>query len=231
MGAVVTGASSGVGRAIAARLAADGAAVCLVGRDEQRLREAAAEAEGSLTCRADLTEDRGVEAVAETAQRELPGVDVLVHAAAIIETGPLESASLADFDAQYQANVRAPYALTQALLDRLREREGQIVFINSTAGARAAGGSGQYAASKHGLRAIADSLREEVNADRLRVLTVLLGRTATPMQAALHDAEGRPYRPDLLIQPADVAAMVAAVLALPRTTEVTEIRLRPLAKT
>lgn len=79
----------------------------------------------------------------------------------------------------------------------------------------AGGGSGQYAAAKHGLRAVADSLRAEVNSDGVRVLSVLLGRTATPMQAALAAQEGRAHRPELLVQPEDVASVVGCALVLP----------------
>jgi NADP-dependent 3-hydroxy acid dehydrogenase YdfG len=230
--AVVTGASSGVGRAMALALAERGAKVCLVGRHPERLDSAAAEAKGrggaSVTYRADLTRDEDVQGLVGLVRGELRHVDVLVHAAAVIEVHPLASASLDDFDHQYRTNARAPYALTKALLPTLRARKGQVVFINSAAGLRAGGGAGQYAATKHALRAIADSLRAEVNEDGVRVLSLYLGRTATPMQAALHEVEGRPYRPERLIQPDDVAAVVMCALSLPPSAEVTDIRMRPL---
>jgi NADP-dependent 3-hydroxy acid dehydrogenase YdfG len=89
---------------------------------------------------------------------------------------------------------------------------------------------GQYAATKHALRAVADSLRAEVNPAGVRVLSVFLGRTATPMQATVHQMEGRAYRPELLIQPQDVATLVLNTLSLPRTAEVTDIHLRPMIK-
>ncbi len=89
---------------------------------------------------------------------------------------------------------------------------------------------GQYAATKHALRAMTDSLRDEVNPDGVRVLSVFLGRTASPMQAAIHQVEGRAYDPDRLVQPQDVAAMVISALSLPRTAEVTDISIRPMQK-
>jgi NADP-dependent 3-hydroxy acid dehydrogenase YdfG len=113
----------------------------------------------------------------------------------------------------------------------LRSRQGQIVFINSSvAVVNARAKLGQYAASKHALKAIADSLREEVNADGLRVISVYPGRTATPMQAAVHEMEGRAYHPEHLMQPDDVAAMVINALSLPPSAEVTDIMIRPLTK-
>ena len=80
------------------------------------------------------------------------------------------------------------------------------------------------------MKALAEGLREEVNPSGVRVLSLFLGRTATPMQAWTYEQEGREYRPELLMQPADVASVVLNALLLPRTAEVTEIRMRPLVK-
>ncbi len=79
-------------------------------------------------------------------------------------------------------NVRAPYILTQALLPMLKARRGQVVFINSSSGIIAKPRSAQYDSTKHALEAIADSLRGEVNAHGVRVLSVYLERTVTKMQ-------------------------------------------------
>jgi NADP-dependent 3-hydroxy acid dehydrogenase YdfG len=232
--AVVTGASSGVGRAIASALAAKGAVLCLVGRHEKTLEAAAesmrATASDVLCCRADLTLDRDIQGLTAQLQRLFGHVDVLIHSAGVIALGPLEAVPVGDLDWQYGINVRAPYVLTQALLPLLRPRQGQIVFLNSSVGLHARANVGQYAATKHALKAIADSLRDEVNAEGLRVLSVFLGRTATPMQQTVHAMEGRGYHPELLIQPEDVAAVVMNALDLPRSAEVTEISIRPLKK-
>jgi NADP-dependent 3-hydroxy acid dehydrogenase YdfG len=115
------------------------------------------------------------------------------------------------------------------MLPLLKRSTGQVVFVNSTAGLVARARVGQYAATKHALKALADALREEVNADGVRVLSVFLGRTASSMQQYVHEAEGRRYAPDRLVQPDDVAAMIVHALCLPRTAEVTEMRIRPLA--
>ena len=104
------------------------------------------------------------------------------------------------------------------------------MFVNSTVGLEARAGVGQYASTQHALRAIADALRAEVNSDGVRVLSVYLGRTATARQARIFRLEGRHYAPELLMQPDDVAEIVLAALRLPRTAEVTEIRMRPLVK-
>lgn len=233
--AVVTGASSGVGRAIALGLAAEGATVCLVARTAQRLEavaEAARAGGGEAQCYpADLAQDEHMRELCDCLLRDFGHIDILVHCAGAISLGPIERASAEEFDRQYRINVRAAAMLTQRLLPAMRPRYGQIVFINSSAGESAKAQVGQYAATKHALRAIADSLRDEVNATGRRVLSVFLGRTATPMQAAIHEMEGKPYRPDRLAQPEDIATMVIGALRLPWTAEVTDIRIRPFQKT
>jgi len=232
--AVITGASSGIGKAIALGLAAKGMKTCLLGRKLETLEEVAVVARKTtpqvLCYRVDLTVDQDIRELADCIMRDLVYIDLLVHSAGVISLGRLESAPVEDFDWQYQTNVRAPYALTQALLPMLRSRRGQIVFINSSAGLSAGANVGQYAATKHALKAIADSFRQEVNAEGLRVLSVYPGRTASPMQAAVFKMEGREYHPELLMQPEDVAAMVIKALSLPRSIEVTEINVRPLVK-
>jgi NAD(P)-dependent dehydrogenase (short-subunit alcohol dehydrogenase family) len=144
--------------------------------------------------------------------------------------GRFAHAALECLDAQYRSNFRGPYALLQLLLPLLRKQQGQIVFINSSAALRSSPAAHQYSAMQHALSALADSLRDEVNADGIRVLSVYPGRTATPRTAALFAREGRPYRPNLLTQPEDVAAIVTCALAMPRSSEVTDIRMRPMVK-
>jgi NADP-dependent 3-hydroxy acid dehydrogenase YdfG len=231
--AVVTGAGSGIGRAIAVRLAEVCTQVCLLGRDRDRLAGTADAVASSkaeaLVYPLDLTADDDIERFARWVGAKLAGVDVLVHGAGVIRHGTVARAPVRDLDLHYGLNVRAPYRLTQALLPQLAGRRGQIVFVNSSAGVSARGGVGQYAATKHALKALADSLRDEVNPLGVRVLSVYPGRTATPMQAHVHETEGRDYRPERLLQPADIAEMIFHALLLPRSAEVTDLHLRPLA--
>lgn len=233
--AIITGASRGIGRAIALALAAEGAALCLIGRDAARLAacEASVRAAGARQVTAldvDLTEETALRRLAATALGAFEELDILVHSAGVYERGEVAAASPEAFDRQFEANLRAPYLLTQLLLPRLRMRRGDIVFINSTQGLAASARVGPFAATQHGLKAIADSLREEVNADGVRVLSLYLGRTATPRQASIFAAEGRPYQPERLLQPEDVASVVVTALRLPPTAEVTGITIRPAIK-
>ena len=229
--ALVTGASRGIGRAIAVTLAQEGATLRLVGRDDAALEMTAALCGGSVAvCPTDLARDQDIAALAARLEREADRLDVVVHAAGIIVPGSTAEATPADFDAQYRVNARAPWMLTRALLPLLRSARGQVVFVNSTVGLRANAGVGPYAATKHALRAIADALRDEVNADGVRVTSVYVGRTATALQQALHTRERRPWRPERLIQPDDVAAVVVHALTLPLTVEMTDVTVRPLQK-
>jgi len=229
---VVTGAGSGIGRAVALALARQGATLALIGRRPSLLetvgREVGAQAHAYP---ADLANEEEICDLAAALKRDFGQVDILVHsAAAVVRPGAAADSPGEDFDQQYRTNVRGPYLLTQALLPTIRARQGQIVFINSSVGLQARGHVGPYAATKHALKAIADSLREEVNRDGVRVLSIYPGRTATPSQEALHALEGRRYRPDRLLQPEDVATMVLSALSLPRTAEVTDIQIRPMVK-
>jgi NADP-dependent 3-hydroxy acid dehydrogenase YdfG len=232
--AVVTGATSGVGRAIALALAQRGARLCAVGRNPDRLAQtvAAAKSFGSAEgFQLDLTDDGSIQSLVESLEEHAGSLDILVHGAGIIQQGLLEHASIKDLDEQYATNVRAPYLLTQRLLPLLVKARGQIVFINSSVGLSANRPEiGQYAATKHALRAIADSVRAEVNPLGVRVLSVYLGRTATAMQETLFKQEGKAYDAQKLLQPEDVAAAVLAALTLPSTAEVTDISIRPMAK-
>src|SRR6516164_6241558 len=125
---------------------------------------------------------------------------------------------------------RAAIYILQQVLPLLVESSGQVIFINSTQALKAAAGVGQYAATKHAMKAVADSLRDEVNAKGVRVTSIFLGRTATELQRAIFAEEKRPYPPERLIQPADVAEIVLSLLKLPRTSEATDIILRPMQK-
>jgi len=232
--AVVTGASSGIGKAIALALAKEGVVLHLLGRRQQPLELVAEEARrmqvAAHTHKVDLTSDGDIATFVERFGADCGQIDLLVHSAGVISVGPLRSAPIEDLDWHYRTNVRAPYALTQGLLPMFTSGRGQIVFINSSAGLVAKATVGQYAASKFALKAIADSLRAEVNSEGIRVLTVYPGRTASPMQESVHEMQSRSYHPDQLMQPADVAAAVVGALSLPHTAEITDIQVRPMRK-
>ena len=232
--AVVTGASQGIGRAIALGLAAKKAMLFLVGRNTAALQEVAELAYKSsprvVAHATDLIADGAITVIVEKIRRELGGIDVLIHCAGAYSQGDLQTASIDEFDRLFRTNVRMPYLLTQSLLPMLKRNQGQIAFINSSKGLQAHAYAGQFAATQHALKAIADSLREEVNPDGVRVLSVYPGRTATPRMKTIFQMEGKEYRPEFLLQPEDIAEAVISALMMPLTAEVTNINIRPRIK-
>jgi NAD(P)-dependent dehydrogenase (short-subunit alcohol dehydrogenase family) len=224
--AVITGAGSGIGQAVALALAHQGMDVLLVGRREEQLRLAAQRAgHRARVLAADLTTEKGIMAVASAVPPELR---VLVHCAGIHLHGPATTVSQsawADLDA---INLHAPVLLTNACLPALRAASGHVVFVNSAAGLQSGNvNAAAYAAGKHALRAMADSLRRELNSDGIRVLTVFPGRTDTPMQGTILAHEGRVAEKDTLLPPSDVAAMILASLLLSKSAQVTDITMLP----
>jgi NADP-dependent 3-hydroxy acid dehydrogenase YdfG len=204
----------------------------LVGRRTSALRRAARRAGGGATkvFTADLTSDEQLKATVRAFLKHFGGLDILVHSNGIHRSGPLDEAKVADFDRLWAANVRGPFLLTQLLLPALRASSGQIAFVNSSVVLATRAGVGQFTATQQALRAVADTLRIELNPEGIRVLSVYPGRTATSRSEKLSAKEGRTYHPDRLLQPEEIATVVVESLALPRTAEVTDISIRPMRK-
>jgi len=232
--AVVAGATGAIGGQVARRLGSEGASLVLMGRNRARLGAIAGELEGAAgvvrTVAGDLAEAAVIDAAEAESASLGDGVDLLVHAAGAFRAGSFETAPSADLDHQFAVNARAPYLLTRRLLPGLRRRGGLVVFVNSTAGLVAGVGSAAYAASKHALRALADALRAEVNADGVRVLSVYPGRTRSRMQQEVCRSLGQRYDAERFLDPADVASAIVDAAALPASAEVYDLRLRPAAK-
>ena len=227
---MVTGATHGIGRAIVSRLIMAGLVVWGVGRDDALLADLAATHPAGMLLPVVLDLASGFDVMQRAAEQITGPVDALVHAAGVIETGPLLDAAagpaLAD---QLRTNTIGPLLLTTVLSSRLTTG-ARIVFVNSSQALHAGPETGTYAASKNALRAIADSLRPELAGDAVGVTSIYLGRTATRMQERLYAERHEDYHPELLIQPESVAALVAAILALPEDVEVTEVAIRPSVK-
>jgi NADP-dependent 3-hydroxy acid dehydrogenase YdfG len=230
--ALVTGASSGIGRATAKILARSKARVALIGRRQSLLEELAMEC-GPLAFAypCDMTDDAQLKALASRLEADFSGIDILVHSSGIIKLGTTETSPVADFDSQYAANVRAPYILTQLLLPFLRATSGQIIVVNSSiTRAHNTAGRGTYAATQNAVHAMTNALRDEVNESGVRVTTIFPGTTATQRQMDLHAISGRRYDPDRMLQPDDVAEAVLFALTMSRTAEITDLYLRPMLK-
>jgi short-subunit dehydrogenase len=223
MKVLVTGAGSGIGEAISDALHARGDDLVLLARNDQRAEDLRGRYAGADVRVADLgTPETVAPAVADVTE-----LDAVVHAAGVLELGPVRDLLLEDLTGQVAVNLVAPTELTRALLQALRAARGTVVFLNSGAGLFAHPEWSAYAASKFGLRAIADALRAEEAGAGVRVTSVYLGRVATPMQQKVHEQEGKDYDPDDWVSPGSVARTILHLLDLPEDATIPDITVRP----
>ncbi|WP_144796499.1 SDR family oxidoreductase [Microbacterium paludicola] len=223
---LITGAGSGIGAALTRRLHERGDEVVLLARDAGRARELAARHPGAVTLVGDLTQP-GRLSWAFSKQQLPERVDTLVHVAGIVDLGRVADLPSGIWEQQLAVNLIAPAELTRLFLPMLRVSRGQVLFVNSGAGLRANPEWGAYAASKHGLKALADALRAEEAEHGVRVTSVFPGRTATPMQERVHQQEGADYDPARFIGPESVATTIITALDLPRDAQITDLSVRP----
>jgi NADP-dependent 3-hydroxy acid dehydrogenase YdfG len=217
--ALITGASRGIGAAVATALAPTHT-LLLAGRPSPAL-QATAERLGATTLPLDVTDTDAITSVTAA----IGALDVLVHNAGIFFPGPVADSTVEDWRATFDVNVVGAVAVTLALLPALRRVGGQVVFINSGTGRKASATMASYSASKFALRAFADSLRE--SEPELRVTTVFPGRVDTDMQQALVSFEGGDYDPAKFLRADTVAQAVAQVVATPPDGHVHEVVIRP----
>ena len=214
---LITGAGSGIGRVLAQRLLERGDAVHAV------VRTAGRAPEGCVELVADLTDDAAIAAL------DLPAeLDSVLHVAGAVELAPIGEITAADLRAQIDVNLVAPVLLTRVALPALRVRRGLVLFVNSSAGLSASPTWSAYAASKFGLRAVADALRAEEQTSGVRVTTVFPSRTATPMQEKVHEQEGGVYDAARWIRPETVVETILHVLDLPADATIPDVTIRPL---
>lgn len=219
---LLTGAGSGIGELLARALLERGDEVLVVARSAQRSEEMAAALPGARPLVADLASPDDAEAL------DLPErLDSVVHAAGVVELGAVADLSVQAWTEQLQVNLVAPAVLTRVALPALRTARGTVVLVNSGAGLFAHPQWSAYAASKHGLRAFADSLRGEEAPHGVRVSSVYPGRTATPMQEKVHAQEGKEYDAADWVQPSTVVEAILHVLDLPGDATIPDLTVKP----
>lgn len=216
--ALVTGASRGIGLAVARELARAGAWVGMVARGGDALARAADEV-GGHAMPTDVSDPSAVHTMA-TYVGELLGdaPDLVVNAAGTFALVPLAETEPAEFDAQVAANLRAPFLLVRAFLPPMLQRgSGHIIQIGSVAGRVAFPGNGAYSASKFGQRGLHEVLLQEVRGTGVRATLVEPAATDTSLWDAL-DPDSRPDLPDraAMLRAEDVARVVVFAAAQPR---------------
>jgi glucose 1-dehydrogenase len=213
--AIVTGASSGIGLAIAVAMADAGARLVLCGRDEERLAACGERVGEHRLVAVDVNADDAPERIVGAAVDAFGGIDVLVHSAGIFEPMPFTETTAESFDRQWHTNVRAPFLLTQRAAPHLRPG-GSVIFISSIAGHVAFPNSAAYCASKGAVELMAKALATEFSPG-IRVNVIAPGNIKTPMNEALRaqpgyeDATGELTPAGRHGEPEEIAAAVVFV--------------------
>jgi short-subunit dehydrogenase len=222
---IITGATSGVGKSLATFLHKMGADLILLGRDFSSLEKVLPECKPSFF-KVSLENDKQIEEFVTQISSNYDNIDTLIHSAGLFHSGSIESMPVEKLDELYRINTRAPYLLTQKLLPLIKKRGGQVVFLNSTAVLQTKEAVGQYCASKSALKSIADSLRLELRADGINVMSVFLGATATPMQEQVQSSIGKTFDPGNFMQADEIAERILLVMQSGKTAGVTDVTIR-----
>ena len=227
--ALVTGASRGIGKAIARTLGRMGAILSLCARDSRKLESACRElkAEGTkvLGVPADVSRPDDITSLVQTTERSLGPIEILVNNAGIGHFAPIQEASEANWDATLDTNLKAVFLLSKAVAPgMISRRSGHIINIASLAGKNAFAGGGVYCASKWGLLGLTQCAAEDLRPYGIRVSAICPGSVATDFSPHLNKDPGK------MLQPEDVAHAVEMILTQAPQSFISEVLLRPTQK-
>jgi NADP-dependent 3-hydroxy acid dehydrogenase YdfG len=236
--AAVTGASSGIGEATALALAAEGCAVALGARREDRLEELAKRIESdggrAMAMRADVSDESSANAFVRGAKEQLGGLDVLVNNAGVMLLGPVEGADTEHWRRMIDVNLLGLLYCTHAALPLMRESGGgHIVNVSSVAGRSANMGSAVYNLTKFGVGAFSEALRQEALHSNIRVTIVEPGFVDTELQGhneipAVKEAiEKMRENTGEVLKAGDIAQAIVNALVQPQYVSINEILIRP----
>jgi NADP-dependent 3-hydroxy acid dehydrogenase YdfG len=239
--ALVTGASSGIGEATALALAEEGATVALVARRKDKLVALAERIGGSgrsLVIEADVTDHEQARAAVETTVSELGRLDTLVNNAGVMLLGPIVGAPIEEWQRMVNINVLGLLYCTHAALPHLlAAAEGEprsvadVVNISSVAGRVARLNSGVYNATKFGVVAFSESLRQEVTARHVRVTIIEPGATATELafhnRPVILEEMAKTFGGIEIMKSEDIANAIRYTVTQPRHVVINEILMRP----
>ncbi|MER8537745.1 SDR family oxidoreductase [Mesorhizobium sp. M1005] len=228
--AVITGASSGIGEALARELLSEGYRVALLGRRLERVAALADElGEGAIAIQADVT-DRDSIAGAAARVQEFGGADVLVNNAGVMLTAPFGSDKRSEHRQMVETNLLGAMTVTEVFLDQLRAKKGDLVNISSVAGRVAPAWFAAYSATKWGINGWSEALRVELQPD-IRVIVIEPGAVATELSDHITHEESKKsaqdYRDNVAIPAQDIAEIIAFALSRPKRTSLNGILVRP----
>ena len=233
--AIVTGASSGIGSAVARRLSESGFRVALCARRLDRLREVAESVPGdALAIQCDLRNEGQILRAMEQVRSQWGGVDVLVNNAGLGHDAPLTSGETESWREMLEVNVLGLCIFTREAVQDMQHRggEGHVIHISSMAAHRVPGGSGVYSATKFAVRSLTEGLRQELRDAKspIRVTAVSPGFVETEFASIYHGDEAaakKTYGRYKVLESADVAEAVAYVLSCPPHVQVHDVLMRP----
>ena len=239
--ALVTGASSGIGRGIALELAKAGAAVALAARRADRLAELVGEIESlggrALALTGDMAVGKEASKAVDDTVAQLGRIDILINSAGIMRMGGIEGASLEEFRQVFEINVFGTlYACAAAVPHMLAQGGGDIVNMTSLAARKGGAATNAYSSSKHAAHAMSDGMRQELGNRNIRVMEYLPGATASEVGDSIPDPNFRKFMQSHVskegsIKPSEVGEVVVFMLAMPRHVNISEISVRPTTDT
>lgn len=230
---LVTGASSGIGHATALALSKAGARVAVGARRADRLEALAQEAPGEiLTLKLDVADRQSVQDAVATTVEHFGALDGLVNNAGVMLSGPILNADTTEWTRMVETNLLGSMYAVHAALPHLLQSKGAVVQISSTSGRTASGLGGVYSATKFGINAFAEALRQEVTEQGVRVVLVEPGFVATELASHITIPEIQAMAKTMAdsirtLEPEDIANAVLYALTQPAHVAVNEILIRP----
>jgi NADP-dependent 3-hydroxy acid dehydrogenase YdfG len=233
---VITGASSGMGEAAARHLAAEGASVVLGARRNERLQALAGAITSAggkaLGLATDVTNREQVRRLVDAAVKSYGRIDVLINNAGIMPLSPLDRLKVEEWDRMIDVNLRGVlYGIAASLPQMMRQKSGHIINLSSVAGHKLFGGSAVYSATKFGVRALSEGLRQEVKAFNIRTTIVSPGAVKTELLDHISEADiqkaNRDYVGQVGVSADSFARIVAFAISQPDDVDINEILFRP----
>jgi NADP-dependent 3-hydroxy acid dehydrogenase YdfG len=233
---VITGASSGLGEATARLLSAQGARVVLGARRQDRIqalaRELTAAGGAAMAVTTDVTDRAQVRNLVDSAVREYGRIDVMIDNAGLVPQAPLERLKVDEWDRTIDVNLKGVlYGIAAALPHMRRQKSGHFINVSSVAGHKVGPGFAVYAATKFGVRALSEGLRQEVKPYNIRTTIVSPGAVATELLDSVTDPDSaarvRAFYAETAISADSFARMVAFAIAQPEDVDINEIVFRP----